>query len=144
MKTFKNIIIYSLIGIGLGNFFQLLFLNLNSASYETILPALRTLFSSDLQTANIQTLIYALIGISQGFASKVFKTNYTLITQTLLHYLCIISPLLFLGLIIFGKNISILSLLAYLISVSLVYIVAYIFMYIYAKYEIKKINSKLQ
>ncbi|MDO4814026.1 MAG: DUF3021 family protein [Gemella sp.] len=139
MKFIKQFIIYSLLGIGLGNFFHLLSHNLSATDYVTSFSPFREMFSTELAAINAQNILYAVVGIIQGFSSNIFKTDKNLLVQTLSHYSIILTSLILLNLFILGGS----SLIIILTTVNSIYIIVYIFMYLYRKYEIKKINSKL-
>lgn len=140
MKTLKNIIIYVLIGIGLGNFFHLLSLNLSSENYISTFPTFKEMFASELSAVTTQNIIYAIIGVIQGFASKIFRTNYGLLLQTVVHYLVIALPLILLYSFFLGGS----SLITILTTINFIYILVYIFMYLHNKNKINKINAKLK
>ena len=93
----------------------------------------------------IQTLVYAILGILQGLAGKVFqsKLNDNIIIVFVSHYFLIIIPLVLAGYYLKWFS-SVSTLILMLIIATVVYILIGIVRYFSIKNSISEINIKLR
>ena len=144
MKLFQKIVIFMLLGIGVGNVINLIF----GILYGQFYPGMPLYIQSfdNLNTAVlIQTLVYAILGLLQGLAGKVFqsKLNDNIIIVFVSHYFLIIIPLVLAG--YYSKWFSSVStLILMLIIATVVYILIGIVRYFSIKNSISEINIKLR
>lgn len=143
MKLFQKIVIFMLLGIGVGNVINLIF----SILYGQFYPGMPLYIQSfdNLNTAVlIQTLVYAILGILQGLASKVFqsKLNDNIVIVFVSHYFLIMLPLVLAGYYLKWFS-SFTTLILMLITATIVYILIGIARYLSIKKSIREINIKL-
>ena len=143
MKLFQKIVIFMLLGIGVGNVINLIF----GILYGQFYPGMPLYIQSfdNLNTAVlIQTLVYAVLGLLQGLAGKVFqsKLNDNIIIVFVSHYFLIIIPLVLAGYYLKWFS-SVSTLILMLIIATVVYILIGIARYLSIKKGIREINIKL-
>ena len=144
MKLFQKIIIFMLLGIGVGNVINLIF----GILYGQFYPGMPLYIQSfdNLNTAVlIQTLVYAILGLLQGLAGKVFqsKLNDNIVIVFVSHYLLIMLPLVLAGYYLKWFS-SFTTLTLMLITTTVVYILIGIVRYFSIKNSISEINIKLR
>ena len=144
MKLFQKIIIFMLLGIGVGNVINLIF----GILYGQFYPGMPLYIQSfdNLNTAVlIQTLVYAILGLLQGLAGKVFqsKLNDNIVIVFVSHYLLIMLPLVLAGYYLKWFS-SLTTLILMLITATVVYILIGIVRYFSIRNSISEINIKLR
>lgn len=144
MKLFQKIVIFMLLGIGVGNVINLIFSILNGQYYPGI-PLYIQSFDNLNMAVLIQTLVYAILGILQGLAGKVFqsKLNDNIVIVFVSHYFLIMLPLVLAGYYLKWFS-SLTTLILMLITATVVYILIGIVRYLSIKKSIRKINIKLK
>ena len=144
MKLFQKIVIFMLLGIGVGNVINLIFSILSGKFYPGI-PLFIQSFDNLNMAVLIQTLVYAILGILQGLAGKVFqsKLNDNIIIVFVSHYFLIIIPLVLAGYYLKWFS-SVTTLILMLITATVVYILIGIVRYFSIKNSIREINIKLR
>ena len=98
MKLFQKIVIFMLLGIGVGNVINLIFSILNGQFYPGV-PLYIQSFDNLNMAVLVQTLVYGILGILQGLVGKVFKSklNDNIIIVFVSHYFLIMLPLMLAG-----------------------------------------------
>ena len=144
MKLFQKIVIFMLLGIGVGNVINLIF----GILYGQFYPGMPLYIQSfdNLNTAVlIQTLVYAILGILQGLAGKVFqsKLNDNIVIVFVSHYFLIMLPLVLVGYYLKWFS-SLTTLILMLITATVVYVLIGIVRYFSVKNSISEINIKLR
>ena len=144
MKLFQKIVIFMLLGIGVGNVINLIF----GILYGQFYPGMPLYIQSfdNLNTAVlIQTLVYAILGLLQGLAGKVFqsKLNDNIVIVFVSYYLLIMLPLVLAGYYLKWFS-SVSTLILMLITATVVYILIGIVRYFSIKNSISEINIKLR
>ena len=144
MKLFQKIVIFMLLGIGAGNVINLIFSILHGQFYPGV-PLYIQSFDNLNMAVLIQTLVYAILGILQGLAGKVFqsKLNDNIVIVFVSHYFLIILPLVLAGYYLKWFS-SFTTLTLMLITATVVYILIGIVRYFSIKNSISEINSKLK
>ena len=144
MKLFQKIIIFMLLGIGVGNVINLIFSILNGQFYPGM-PLYIQSFDNLNMAILIQTLVYAILGILQGLVGKVFqsKLNDNIIIVFVSHYFLIMLPLMLAGYYLKWFS-SFTTLILILITATMVYILIGIVRYFSIKNSISEINIKLR
>ena len=143
MKLFKKMVAFGLMGIGIGSILSLAF-SLIHGDYSPGVPEFLESFSNTNKAMIVQTIIFIVLGILQGFSSRIFKNvgeqNFKMIF--LKHYLLIILPLLLAG--YYLKCFAWLkTLILMIVFSSFLYGVIALVSYLSVKNDIKKINGKL-
>ena len=143
MKLFQKIVIFMLLGIGVGNVINLIFGILYGQFYPGI-PLYIQSFDNLNVAVLIQTLVYAILGILQGLAGKVFqsKLNDNIVIVFVSHYFLIMLPLVLAGYYLKWFS-SFTTLILMLITATIVYILIGIARYLSIKKGIREINIKL-
>lgn len=143
MKLFRKIVVFSLIGVGIGSILSLVF-SLIHGEYSPGVPEFLDSFSNTNNAMTVQTIIFIVLGILQGFASEIFKNadeqNFKMIF--LKHYLLIMLPLLLAGYYL-KWFVGLKTLIMMLVFSSFLYAVIALVSYLSVRNDIKKINSKL-
>ena len=144
MKLFQKIVIFMLLGIGVGNVINLIF----GILYGQFYPGMPLYIQSfdNLNTAVlIQTLVYAILGLLQGLAGKVFqsKLNDNIVIVFVSHYFLIMLPIVLAG-YYFKWFSSLTTLILMLITATVVYILIGTVRYFSIKNSISEINIKLR
>ena len=143
MKLFRKIVVFSLIGVGIGSILSLVF-SLIHGEYSPGVPEFLDSFSNTNNAMTVQTIIFIVLGILQGFSSEIFKNvdeqNFKMIF--LKHYLLIMLPLLLAGYYL-KWFVGLKTLIMMLVFSSFLYAVIALVSYLSVRNDIKKINSKL-
>ena len=144
MKLFQKIVIFMLLGIGVGNVINLIFSILSGKFYPGVSLYIQR-FDNLNMAVLIQTLVYAILGILQGLAGKVFqsKLNDNIVIVFVSHYFLIILPLV-LAVYYLKWFSSFTTLILMLITATVVYILIGIVRYFSIKNSIREINIKLR
>lgn len=144
MKLFQKIVIFMLLGIGAGNVINLIFGILYGQFYPGI-PLYIQSFDNLNMAILIQTLVYAILGILQGLAGKVFqsKLNDNIVIVFVSHYFLIMLPLVLAGYYLKWFS-SLTTLVLMLITATVVYILIGTVRYFSIKNSISEINIKLR
>ena len=144
MKLFQKIIIFMLLGIGVGNVINLIFSILNGQFYPGV-PLYIQSFDNLNMAVLVQTLVYGILGILQGLVGKVFqsKLNDNIIIVFVSHYFLIMLPLMLAGYYLKWFS-SFTTLILILITATMVYILIGIVRYFSIKNSIREINIKLR
>ena len=144
MKLFQKIIIFMLLGIGVGNVINLIFSILNGQFYPGV-PLYIQSFDNLNMAVLVQTLVYGILGILQGLVGKVFqsKLNDNIIIVFVSHYFLIMLPLVLAGYYLKWFS-SFTTLILILITATMVYILIGIVRYFSIKNSIREINIKLR
>ena len=144
MKLFQKIVIFMLLGIGVGNVINLIFGILYGQFYPGM-PLYIQSFDNLNMAVLIQTLVYAILGILQGLAGKVFqsKLNDNIVIVFVSHYFFIMLPLVLAGYYLKWFS-SLTTLILMLITATVVYILIGIVRYFSIKNSISEINIKLR
>ena len=143
MKLFRKMVVFSLIGVGIGSILSLVF-SLIHGEYAPGVPEFLDGFSNTNKAMIVQTIIFIVLGILQGFSSEIFKNageqNFKMIF--LKHYLLIMLPLLLAGYYL-KWFVGLKTLMLMLVFSSFLYAVIALVSYLSVRNDIKKINSKL-
>ena len=144
MKLFQKVVIFMLLGIGVGNVINLIFGILFGQFYPGM-PLYIQSFDNLNMAVLIQTLVYAILGILQGLAGKVFqsKLNDNIVIVFVSHYLLIMLPLVLAGYYLKWFS-SLTTLILMLTTATVVYILIGIVRYFSIKNSISEINIKLR
>ena len=141
MRLFKKMVAFGLMGIGIGSILSLAF-SLIHGDYSPGVPEFLESFSNTNKAMVVQTIIFVVLGVLQGFSSEIFKNageqNFKMIF--LKHYLLIMLPLLLAGYYL-KWFVGLKSLM--LVFSSFLYAVIALVSYLSVRNDIKKINSKL-
>ena len=74
MRTFQKLVIYMLLGIGVGNLLNLIF----SMAYGEFSPG-KPIFIESFSNVNtavlVETIVFAVLGLLQGLASNIFQSK---------------------------------------------------------------------
>ena len=142
MKLFQKIVIFMLLGVG--NVINLIF-GILYGQYYPGMPLYIQSFDNLNMAVLIQTLVYAILGILQGLAGKVFqsKLNDNIVIVFVSHYFLIILPLVLAGYYLKWFS-SFTTLILMLITATVVYILIGIVRYFSIKNSISEINIKLR
>lgn len=144
MKLFQKVVIFMLLGIGAGNVINLMF-GILCGQFHSGMPLYIQSFDNLNMAVLIQTLVYAILGILQGLAGKVFqsKLNDNIVIVFVSHYFLIMLPLVLAGYYLKWFS-SFTTLTLMLITVTVVYILIGIVRYFSVKNSISEINIKLR
>ena len=143
MKLFRKMVVFSLIGVGIGSILSLVF-SLIHGEYTPGVPEFLDSFSNTNKAMIVQTIIFIVLGILQGFASEIFKNvdEQNFKTIFLKHYLLIMLPLLLAGYYL-KWFVGLKTLMLMLVFSSFLYALIALVSYLSVRNDIKKINSKL-
>lgn len=146
MKTKKIVgltLVGACIGITIGTSIELIFSSLYSSSYSPGVPEFLNSFGSENVAVLIERLIYAAYGIISSFAGLLYRNETRpLILNTALHF----GIVLICG-IAAGNYLkwwgSIFDMLGIIITIALIYLLIWLFNWLAARAEVKKMNQKL-
>ena len=143
MKLLKKMVAFGLMGIGIGSILSLAF-SLIHGEYAPGVPEFLDSFSNTNKAMIVQTIIFIVLGILQGFASEIFKNvdEQNFKTIFLKHYLLIIFPLLLAGYYL-KWFVGLKTLILMVVFSSFLYSLIALVSYLSVRNDIKKINSKL-
>lgn len=145
MKVLKKMLVYALMGLGMGSLATYLASLVVGRGFSPAVPAFMEQFQSDISAVGVQLVIFAGLGMAQGMAGSVFHQaeKYSLLWLTCLHYSLIVVPLLVAGWYLRWFQFSVTSLLGMLVFISFLYVAIYVFNYVMIKRDIGAINTKL-
>ena len=72
MRLFKKMAAFGLMGIGIGSILSLAF-SLIHGDYSPGVPEFLESFSNTNKAMVVQTIIFVVLGVLQGFSSEIFK-----------------------------------------------------------------------
>ena len=147
MKT-KKIVALTLagacIGITIGTSIELIFSSLYSSSYSPGVPEFLNSFENENVAALIERLIYAAYGIISSFAGLLYRNETRPIAlNTAMHFgivlICGIAAGSYLKW--WGSSFDMLGVI---ITIALIYLLIWLFNWLVARTEVKKMNQKLR
>ena len=143
MKLLKKMVAFGLMGIGIGSILSLAF-SLIHGEYAPGVPEFLDSFSNTNKAMIVQTIIFIVLGILQGFASEIFKNvdEQNFKTIFLKHYLLIMFPLLLAGYYL-KWFVGLKTLILMVVFSSFLYSLIALVSYLSVRNDIKKINRKL-
>ena len=143
MKLFKKMVAFGLMGIGIGSILSLAF-SLIHGDYSPGVPEFLESFSNTNKAMIVQTIMFIVLGILQGFASEIFKNvdEQNFKTIFLKHYLLIMFPLLLAGYYL-KWFVGLKTLILMVVFSSFLYALIALVSYLSVRNDIKKINRKL-
>ena len=139
MKTFQKLVIYMLLGIGVGNLLNLIF----SIAYGEFLPG-KPMFIDSFSNVNtavlVETIVFAILGLLQGLASNIFqsKLNDNIKIAFIAHYCLILLPLVLAGYYLKWFN-NFTAFLSMMLLASAIYVVIGVVKYLSIRKSIKRI-----
>ncbi len=139
MKTFQKLVIYMLLGIGVGNLLNLIF----SMAYGEFLPG-KPMFIDSFSNVNtavlVETIVFAILGLLQGLASNIFqsKLNDNIKIAFIAHYCLILLPLVLAGYYLKWFN-NFTAFLSMMLLASMIYVVIGVVKYLSIRKSIKRI-----
>lgn len=143
MKLLKKMVAFGLMGIGIGSILSLAF-SLIHGEYAPGVPEFLDSFSNTNKAMIVQTIMFIVLGILQGFASEIFKNvdEQNFKTIFLKHYLLIMFPLLLAGYYL-KWFVGLKTLILMVVFSSFLYSLIALVSYLSVRNDIKKINRKL-
>ena len=143
MRLFKKMVAFGLMGIGIGSILSLAF-SLIHGEYAPGVPEFLDSFSNTNKAMIVQTIMFIVLGILQGFASEIFKNvdEQNFKTIFLKHYLLIMFPLLLAGYYL-KWFVGLKTLILMVVFSSFLYSLIALVSYLSVRNDIKKINRKL-
>ena len=147
MKTKKIVgltLVGACVGITIGTSIELIISSLSSSSYYPGVPEFLNSFGNENLSVLIERLIYAAYGIISNFAGLLYRNETRpLILNTALHF----GIILICG-IVAGSYLnwwgSSFDMFGVLITIVLIYLLIWLFNWLLARAEVKKMNQKLQ
>ena len=139
MKTFQKLVIYMLLGIGVGNLLNLIF----SMVYGEFSPG-KLMFIDSFSNVNtavlVETIVFAVLGLLQGLASNIFqsKLNDNIKITFIAHYCLILLPLILAGYYLKWFN-NFTAFLSMILLASMIYVVIGVVKYLSIRKSIKRI-----
>ena len=147
MKT-KKIVGLTLVGAGIGiiigTSIELIFSFIYSSSYYPGVPEFLNSFGNENVAALIERLIYAVYGIIGSFAGLLYRNETRpLILNTALHFGIILICGIAAGSYLkwWGSSFDMLGVI---ITIVLIYLLIWLFNWLVARAEVKKMNQKLR
>ena len=147
MKTKKIVgltLVGACIGIIIGTSIELIFSSLSSSSYYPGAPEFLNTFGNENMAVLIERLIYAAYGIIGSFAGLLYRNETRpLILNTALHFGIILICGIAAGSYLkwWGSSFDMLGVI---ITIVLIYLLIWLFNWLMARAEVKKMNQKLQ
>lgn len=143
MKHAKKIINGAFVGIGIGFLLNLMF-SFIYGEYQPGVPSFLAQFDVKTTAVAIETLIYSVLGVIQSYSKDIMDNQKRpLLTNTVIHYSVLFLPLLMAAYILHWSR-DLAGLLSIGISISVVYFIIWLAMYLGIRSEIKKININIQ
>lgn len=132
------------IGITIGTSIELIFSSLYSSSYSPGVPEFSNSFENENVAALIERLIYAAYGIISSFAGLLYRNETRPIAlNTAMHFgivlICGIAAGSYLKW--WGSSFDMLGVI---ITIALIYLLIWLFNWLVARTEVKKMNQKLR
>ena len=147
MKTKKIVdltLVGACIGIIIGTSIELIFSSLSSSSYYPGAPEFLNTFGNENVAVLIERLIYAAYGIIGSFAGLLYRNETRpLILNTALHFGIILICGIAAGSYLkwWGSSFDMLGVI---ITIVLIYLLIWLFNWLMARAEVKKMNQKLR
>ena len=139
MKTFQKLVVYMLLGIGVGNLLNLIF----SMAYGEFSPG-KPIFIESFSSVNtavlVETIVFAVLGLLQGLTSNIFqsKLNDNIRITFIAHYCLILLPLILAGYYLKWFN-NFTAFLSMMLLASMIYVVIGVVKYLSIRKSIKRI-----
>ena len=146
MKTLKKLIAYTFIGVGIGTLATYLASLIIGKGFSPAIPVFLEQFPDKTTAIGVQLMIFAGLGILQGMAGSIFSkvdAKRSLLALTGIHYGLIVLPLLLAGWYLRWFSLNLPAFIGFLLLVSGIYGVVYLFNYLAIKKDIREINTKL-
>lgn len=147
MKTKKIVglpLVGACIGIIIGTSIELIFSSLSSSSYYPGAPEFLNTFGNENVAVLIERLIYAAYGIIGSFAGLLYRNETRpLILNTAMHFGIILICGIAAGSYLkwWGSSFDMIGVI---ITITLIYLLIWLFNWLVARAEVKKMNQKLQ
>lgn len=147
MKTKKIVgltLVGACIGIIIGTSIELIFSSLSSSSYYPGAPEFLNTFGNENVAVLIERLIYAAYGIIGSFAGLLYRNETRpLILNTAMHFGIILICGIAAGSYLkwWGSSFDMIGVI---ITIALIYLMIWLFNWLMARAEVKKMNQKLQ
>ncbi|MDU4244904.1 DUF3021 domain-containing protein [Varibaculum cambriense] len=147
MKTKKIVgltLVGACIGIIIGTSIELIFSSLSSSSYYPGAPEFLNTFGNENVAVLIERLIYAAYGIIGSFAGLLYRNETRpLILNTAIHFGIILICGIAAGSYLkwWGSSFDMIGVI---ITIALIYLLIWLFNWLMARAEVKKMNQKLQ
>lgn len=147
MKTKKIVdltLVGACIGIIIGTSIELIFSSLSSSSYYPGAPEFLNTFGNENVAVLIERLIYAAYGIIGSFAGLLYRNETRpLILNTTMHFGIILICGIAAGSYLkwWGSSFDMLGVI---ITIVLIYLLIWLFNWLVARAEVKKMNQKLR
>ncbi|WP_071128294.1 DUF3021 domain-containing protein [Varibaculum massiliense] len=147
MKTKKIVdltLVGACIGIIIGTSIELIFSSLSSSSYYPGAPEFLNTFGNENVAVLIERLIYAAYGIIGSFAGLLYRNETRpLILNTAMHFGIILICGIAAGSYLkwWGSSFDMIGVI---ITIALIYLLIWLFNWLMARAEVKKMNQKLQ
>lgn len=147
MKTKKIVgltLVGACIGIIIGTSIELIFSSLSSSSYYPGAPEFLNTFGNENVAVLIERLIYAAYGIIGSFAGLLYRNETRpLILNTALHFGIILICGIAAGSYLkwWGSSFDMIGVI---ITIALIYLLIWLFNWLMARAEVKKMNQKLR
>ena len=147
MKTKKIVgltLVGACIGIIIGTSIELIFSSLSSSSYYPGAPEFLNTFGNENVAVLIERLIYAAYGIIGSFAGLLYRNETRpLILNTAMHFGIILIYGIAAGSYLkwWGSSFDMIGVI---ITIALIYLLIWLFNWLVARAEVKKMNQKLQ
>ena len=147
MKTKKIVgltLVGACIGIIIGTSIELIFSSLSSSSYYPGAPEFLNTFGNENMAVLIERLIYAAYGIIGSFAGLLYRNETRpLILNTAMHFGIILICGIAAGSYLKWWGASF-DMIGVIITIALIYLLIWLFNWLMARAEVKKMNQKLQ
>ena len=146
----KKVILRSLIGAPIGlsiSFIITLIISviINKGEYYPVVPQLTALCGNELNAVVIQTICSLIYGAAFGGASVIWETdNWSLLKQTVLHFLVITISLFPIAYFMYWMPHSFLGIVGYIAIFFLIYFSIWIAQYFAMKKRIQAFNDKVK
>lgn len=146
MKTKKIVgltLVGACIGIIIGTSIELIFSSLSSSSYYPGAPEFLNTFGNENVAVLIERLIYAAYGIIGSFAGLLYRNETRpLILNTAMHFGIILICGIAAGSYLkwWGSSFDMIGVI---ITIALIYLLIWLFNWLVARAEVKKMNQKL-
>ena len=139
MKTFQKLVVYMLLGIGVGNLLNLIF-SMVYGEFSPGKPMFIDSFSSVNTAVLVETIVFAVLGLLQGLTSNIFqsKLNDNIRITFIAHYCLILLPLILAGYYLKWFN-NFTAFLSMMLLASMIYVVIGVVKYLSIRKSIKRI-----
>ncbi|MBF0713359.1 DUF3021 domain-containing protein [Gemella sp. GH3] len=139
-----TIIKFAFIGVGWGSIIHYITNVSIHNEFSPTVPSFATKFDNLSKAVGVQLLLFALLGILQGYSGYIFeKENISLLTRAIIHYLFILVPLFIVGNILHWFHFTQKSLISFFIISTGIYFIIFTILYFVERRKIITINQKL-